>query len=43
VCLLKENLPEEVSAFNTEEYWPTSTALYLVGLYTLNPVVTHIA
>ena len=29
VCLLKENIPEEVSSFHTEDYWPTSTPLYL--------------
>ena len=27
--MLKEEIPEEVSAFNTDEYWPTSTPLYL--------------
>jgi len=28
VCLLKENIPAEVSAFHTEDYWPTTTPLY---------------
>lgn len=27
VCLLKENIPEEVSAFNNEEYWPSPVYL----------------
>lgn len=29
MCLLKENIPEEVSEFHVEDYWPTSTPLYL--------------
>lgn len=29
MCLLKENIPEEVSEFHTEDYWPASSPLYL--------------
>lgn len=29
MCLLKENIPEEVTAFHNEDYWPTSSPLYL--------------
>lgn len=29
MCLLKENISEEVSEFYVEDYWPPSTPLYL--------------